>query len=195
MYRKAFHLIPAFQIKSDFGKIIDRCFVWFSIAFEICAPMPQCNLLSKYLLPKCPDSEKKCLSSSSSVILYRRAHTKPVVWALCSRYCIMFTWWNSSCTLWRISPALSREPLYIVILWFFRWLESNSKTLQDVANTDAWAKVSQCVLRCKKGRLGRRKNAVFYYRRVNLTILNFVNCQLVWGLGGWVWGVLFISNI
>lgn len=94
---------------------------------------------------------------------------------------------------------LSVESLCTLSSYDF-WLESNSKTLQDVLNTDAWAKGSHCVLkvcifRCKKGMLGRRRNAVFYYCRVNLTILNFVNCQLDWGLGGWGWGVLFISNI
>lgn len=44
-------------------------------------------------------------------------------------------------------------------------------------------------------KVGEEEKCVFYYCRVNLTILNFVDCQLVWGKGGWVGGVLFISNI
>lgn len=147
--------------------------------------MPQCNLLSKYLLPKCPDSEKKCLSSSSSVMLHRRAHISLLsglsVPAIASR------------SLGGILAALSEGFLLLSVeslctlscYDFFCWLESNSKTLQDVANTDAWARVSQCVLRCKKGMLGRRKNAVFLLSKGKPD--NSELCELSACLGaGWV---------
>ena len=69
------------------------------------------------------------------------------------------------CTLWRTVPALSREPLCIVVLWFFVGWRATAK-LDKMSPTQihgprelsvCWT----CVLRCKKGRLGRRRNAVF----------------------------------
>ena len=107
--------------------------------------MRQCNLLSKYLLPKYPDSEKKCLSISRSVRSDGSAHTKDCIWALHCCSWVTFPCWISA-ALSEGLLLLSVESLCTLYALIFCWLESNSQTLQDVANTDTWAKGSQCVL-------------------------------------------------
>lgn len=105
---------------------------------------------------------------------------------------------TSGCTLWRISSlALSREPLYMSSYNFLLAGEQqlNSARCHRCMGQGISLCAERVIFRSKKGMLERRRKAVFYYCRVNLTILTLVNCQFVWGMGGWVWGVLFISNI
>lgn len=59
--------------KSQMGVLYDIAFHW-----KVCAPMSQCNSLSKYLLPKGTNSEKKCLCISWSVRLSGRPNTMPI---------------------------------------------------------------------------------------------------------------------
>lgn len=105
--------------------------------------------------------KKKCLSISWSERLNQRPNTTSMsANELLLPHCPLPPLDNAHLAdFWLHSEGflllLSVESLCTLSSYDF-WLESNSKTLQDVLNTDAWAKGSHCVLkvcifRCKKG--------------------------------------------
>lgn len=119
-------------------------------------------------------------------------------WALHCRRWVTFTWQLPAALPEGFLLLLSVESLCTVSSYNFLLAgeqQQNSARCHRCMGQGISLCAESVIFRCKKGMLERRRKAVFYYCRVNLTILTLVNCQLVWGMGGWVWGVLFISNI